>query len=808
MNAFKAVFLILPLLFVQSAWSGLEEHPKETVKISTLASLQEIISIDLKDVSLEEALATLSRKGNFKLNYNRDRIPVRMKVTLHLVNVPAAEALEKVLKMTGTELSVTAGGQLMVIPARRGSADRANGDSGKEGRVLIFSDPSESPMMPVEVEHETVDVYGELKTSKNPLSAVRISLEEMQGIPECGGGISRFLNTLPGVSFISDENLDYVVRGGSPLENGFYIDDIEVPGIGHIANAGSQGGFYSALNPDVLRNVEFLSGCFSSDYGDRLSSITRMSLREGSRLEVAGGLDMSLAGMGAHLGGPLLTDRGSFILSLRRSHLNALRSVGVDLDTVPSTMDSLLKLAYDIAPRHQLKVLNFYRSGSFRESERDIWLRTNLREAQNTFGINWASYWDKNLFSTTTLSYSSYSRSDGEDVNLYWNPEFWSLDEQSQFFNLRNSNFAVLSKTLKLECGFQIKHEREVLDHHIYQPLLDIYGNIARDSRLGLRYQTTKYGLFASGIVEPLKNMTLTLGLRGDYTTAQRDFMLAPRVSLSYDLNSKLTLNGGVGVYRQTLPLNILAYNPGSVGLKPMRAVHYVLGIDYATSSGTRFSMELYQKGYTRLPVCPDAPYQLLLDLFLDSSMGNFGSLIGYRLPTQVQGTGTAYCRGIEFLFQNKWLDSLSSVASVTFFSSRFRDLNGVSRSRVFDSQYIINLIGKFTPTPRWTISASWIMMGGGPYTPVDMIRSQQAQAWTLDEYRYLGRRYPDYNRLNLRISRELLVQKRGLLVYLDILNVFDQENVARFDWDYWNRIRGEEHQLGIIPVFGIKYTF
>ena len=76
----KAVFLVLPLLFAQSAWSGAEGHPEKVLRISTLASLQEIISIDLKDVSLEDALAILSRKGNFKLNYNRDRCPDELDV--------------------------------------------------------------------------------------------------------------------------------------------------------------------------------------------------------------------------------------------------------------------------------------------------------------------------------------------------------------------------------------------------------------------------------------------------------------------------------------------------------------------------------------------------------------------------------------------------------------------------------------------------------------------------------------------------------------------------------------------------------
>ena len=82
-------------------------------------SLLTVISIDLKDVPFEKALADIAEKGDFKLNYNRSRIPVHKKVSVRMENVRALEALIYVLKETETELVVTRKGQLAIVPIRK-----------------------------------------------------------------------------------------------------------------------------------------------------------------------------------------------------------------------------------------------------------------------------------------------------------------------------------------------------------------------------------------------------------------------------------------------------------------------------------------------------------------------------------------------------------------------------------------------------------------------------------------------------------------------------------------------------------------
>jgi hypothetical protein len=79
--------------------------------------------------------------------------------------------------------------------------------------------------------------------------------------------------SLPSVAKVNDQSNSLIVRGGSPLENAFYIDNIEIPNINHFPTQGASGGPIGVLNVDFINDVNFISGGFSSTFGDKLSSI-------------------------------------------------------------------------------------------------------------------------------------------------------------------------------------------------------------------------------------------------------------------------------------------------------------------------------------------------------------------------------------------------------------------------------------------------------------------------------------------------------------------------------------------------------
>ena len=120
-------------------------------------------------------------------------------------------------------------------------------------------------------------------TETQQISAVSFSSEEIRRAPGAGGDVSRIIFGLPSLAKINDTKNSLIVRGGSPVENGFYLDNIEIPNINHFPVQGSTEGPIGILNVDLIENVNFYSGGFSSMYGDRLSSIMDLKFREGNR---------------------------------------------------------------------------------------------------------------------------------------------------------------------------------------------------------------------------------------------------------------------------------------------------------------------------------------------------------------------------------------------------------------------------------------------------------------------------------------------------------------------------------------------
>ena len=118
---FLVTFFSIPLMARQVAMN----KPRSTLEPSRNLSVRKIpktllniISLDFENISLEKALKTVSEKGNFELIYIKNFIPVERRITLKLDNVPAIEALKKVLEQTSTDIAVSSGGQITLVPAK------------------------------------------------------------------------------------------------------------------------------------------------------------------------------------------------------------------------------------------------------------------------------------------------------------------------------------------------------------------------------------------------------------------------------------------------------------------------------------------------------------------------------------------------------------------------------------------------------------------------------------------------------------------------------------------------------------------
>ncbi|MCK5065617.1 MAG: carboxypeptidase-like regulatory domain-containing protein, partial [Candidatus Fermentibacteraceae bacterium] len=158
----------------------------------------------------------------------------------------------------------------------------------------------------------------------NPTSSIDLAGEQIRRTPGSAGDVTRVIAGLPSISKVDDQYNGLAVRGGNPIENGFYIDNIEIANINHFPRQGTSGGGVGMVNVDLLEDVWFSAGGFSSAYGDRLSSVMELKLRGGNREEFDGQLDFSMSGFGSVLEGPLDYGRGSWLVCARRSFIDLL----------------------------------------------------------------------------------------------------------------------------------------------------------------------------------------------------------------------------------------------------------------------------------------------------------------------------------------------------------------------------------------------------------------------------------------------------------------------------------------------------
>ena len=646
---------------------------------------------------------------------------------------------------------------------------------------------------------ETVTVEGSYfqKDRESPSSSQALSAEEVRRMPGTAGFVERVMATLPGVAFHgSDENADLLVRGGSPDENGFFIDNIEVPNINHLPRLASSGGVFSAFNPDLLQNVAFYSGAFSAAYGDRLSSITSMAFREGNREEIDGELDLNLFMAGAVADGPISRGKGSWLVAGRKSYVKLLNELNIlDIGEPLDTKDIQVKLAYELSPKHKISIIDLLADGSFRDFYGVDVTEDNLY-TQNTLGLNWKAIWADRFFSNTSLAYSSLKRTDSEAYPVNGHDYYWRSRDLARTVSLRNANVLFFGNSCKLEFGVQLKREEDDIhyySHSYYTPSGDLVPAWERD----FGYRTMKSALYASLGWSLFKRVNATVGIRGDYSSTHNVFHLSPRLSGSIHLSQKVSLTGGFGVFYQTVPMRFMAFYPEHIALKDVGATHTTLGMEYVDGS-TKLTLEAFEKRYRNLLIDPDQPQYLAHELAIDT----------YYYPDVLTNAGRGFARGMELLVQKKLVQRLHGLVSVTVFTSRYRDLNGVWRNSGFKTPYIVNVLAGYKPNKLWEFGIRWTALGGRPTTPFDRELSRLAGRIVYDLTRVNETHYPAYSKLNLRGERRFFFRRSNLVFYLDIWNALDSEVIYEYEWDPGAQDVVARTHLPLMPIFGLKFEF
>jgi outer membrane receptor for ferrienterochelin and colicin len=634
-----------------------------------------------------------------------------------------------------------------------------------------------------------------------PLSITSLSAEEIRRAPGSGGDVSRVIMSLPSLAKVNDQSNSLIVRGGSPLENAFYLDGIEIPNINHFPTQGATGGPIGMINVDLIDEVNFYTGGFPASYGDKLSSILNLTMREGNRNNFEGQFDLSIMGFGGVVEGPI--DHGSYMFSARRSYLDYLvKMFDIGTSVAPRYGDVQGKIVYDLSPKHKLSLVTINGDDHNNPSrsvaeENDMLYYGNQDIYQNAGGIVWRALWSNTFYSMTSIGYQiTTANEDFYETNTGLPVLRNRYTEGSE--SVRNFNHIRLSETHSLEFGAEVK-----LLLNRYNNSFGTYSDAVGDSMaaasINKKISESKIGTFLTYIVRPFEGMSVTIGTRTDYFTYNDRLTVSPRLSLSYQLNEFTSFKLASGMYYQNMPLSLLSQCAANKSLRDPYAVHYIVGIDYLLSEETKVSLEVYQKEYYDFPVDPSNPSLFLIDeVFYRNGF--------YFNHTPLSNNGKARSRGIELTLQKKLALNFYGLASATFFRTEYKGSDDVWRNRVFDNRFIVSAEGGYKPDAEWEFSARWIYAGGTPYTPFDLAQSAQLKRGVFEANNINGARYPSYHSMNVRFDKRFHFESSNLVIYLSAWNVYNQKNVATYFWNEKKNKQDTIYQWNLLPIFGVEY--
>lgn len=629
------------------------------------------------------------------------------------------------------------------------------------------------------------------KTVESPVSMRIIGLQEIEKSPGGNRDISRIVRAYPGVSFspIGYRN-DLIVRGGSPSENRFYMDGIEIPNINHFATQGASGGPVSIVNADLIREISFYTGAFPANRSGAMSSVLDFRLKDGNPDKqtfkaTLGASEVSFSGNGH------LSDKTTYLFSLRQSYLQLLfKALG--LPFLPNFIDGQFKLKTKLSAHNELTILGLVGIDKMKlntdekgeDAEYILSYLPTIHQETFTVGTSYRHYAGKHV-QTLTLSHNYLNNRNVKYLNndeSYEDNLTLRLRSVEQKTTLRFENQTRLGQwTLKegAEMNYSNYTNRTKQRMFGYTTLSD--------------YQTDLNifswgGFFSTDYTTVNKRFSASAGIRTDGNNYNREMkelwkQLSPRLSLSYELTKQWTLSGNAGLYQQLPPYTALGFkdNDGhyiNKGLKYMRVMETSLGLDWHLQDRLMISAEGFFKQYGRMPL------SLRDNIPLACKGDDYGTVGNEALiPT---AEGCAY--GVEAMLRWQMPGRFNFVSSFTVFRSEYRNGNGDSDDNIpsgtkyissaWDNRFILNVSGTYNLPRRWSIGGKLSYIGGAPYTPYDEEKSSLVEAWNAqgrpyyDYSKYNTERLPNFAQLDLRVDKSFYFHRCMVGFYLDLQNI------------------------------------
>ena len=643
------------------------------------------------------------------------------------------------------------------------------------------------------------DVAEDYNISSVEMSTSKLDMSKVTEIPTFLGenDIIKAIQLLPGVSSVGEGASGFNVRGGSVGQNLVLLDEAPVYNSSHLL------GFLSVFNPDAVKDLKLYKGGIPSRYGGRLSSILDIRMKDGNNKKTvfSGGIGTIFSRF--TLESPIVKDKSSFILALRRSYADILakpflkNSNFFDDGAALNFYDITAKTNFELDEKNTLYISSYLGRDVFMFAANQCFNWGN-----RTGTIRWNHLFNERLFSNFTAIYSNYDYQlafGSDDRNKFeWDSKVETINFKPEFTYFINANNELSLGAEFIRYSFEPANAIGVSDGEI------------TDITLPMKYAFE--GSFYIGNEQKISNLTLSYGIRSSIysyngpsyryefgvplTPVSRKPLISetkilgnesiqsyssiePRISLNYKISNTFSVKSSYNRLTQYIHLlsntaassSLDVWTPSTNNIKPENANVYVFGL-FKNFQNNDFesSIEIYYKDlYNQIDYIDGA--DLLINKYFEGDL--------------LTGIGRAY--GLEILLKknrgkfNGWLSysvgrselKIDGINEYNWYPTRYDQTHNFKMTSTYKLNDRIQLSGNFlylTGTPVTFPSSKFVIQGFAiPYNS-DNSRHQF--------------RIPDYHRLDIsvmingkKIRRNGKERKNDSSLIISIYNVYNRRN-------------------------------
>jgi hypothetical protein len=601
------------------------------------------------------------------------------------------------------------------------------------------------------------------------LGANRLDIKSIKEIPAVFGeaDVLRAILVLPGVQTVGEATTGFNVRGGAADQNLVLLDGLTIYNPAHFF------GFFSAFNPDIIKDVELYKSSIPERFGGRLSSVLDVSDREGNKKKFTGSAGIGLLTSRLNIEGPIDKDKTSFIFGGRTTYSNWLLNLLPEAykHSAASFYDFNLDISHQINDKNSLYLYTYISNDNFKLNS-----DTTYSYSNKNIALKWKHNFNNKLYSVITGGFDRYEYGVSSTVNPV-NAYKLNFDiNQTNFkadFNYYPSNkhivtFGLSSIYYKLHPGnFEpdgaksliipnVVPTQQGLESALYAgDKFDINTDFSISAGVRLSvYNTLGPGTvsyYAAGLPKESSNVVDSITYKNNQVIKT---YVNPEIRLSarYNLSDNLSVKAGYNTLHQYLHLL-----SNSVAISPID-VYQLTDPNIKPQHGNQISLGLYKNLQSNTIETSVEVYYKKIGDYLDYRSGAVLEL-NHHIETDVINTqGKAY--GIEFLAR-KTAGKLTGIVSYTYSRTMLKQddptviptvNNGAWYPANYDKPNDFNFTGSYHLSHRFSMSLNLVYSTGRPITlPVATYNYDGSErVYYSDRNQY---RIPDYFRSDFSIN-------------------------------------------------------